>query len=101
MTVLNPSETEHSIKLIPRYTPSEALTFITYNEATQESSTIANTYVLSNGFLTLSFTLSISDGDKLQFEIQEGESVVYRGKIFATSQEPQDYKLTNGLFYYE
>jgi hypothetical protein len=27
--------------------------------------------------------------------------VLYRGKIVATSQTPQDFKLTDSLYYYE
>ena len=101
MIVLNPDDTSHIINFIPRYTPTNALTFITYNEATQESGNIANSYALIDGVILLSFDFTFIEGDKLQFEIQESGEVVYRGKMFATTQVPQDYKLTNGLYYYE
>ena len=32
--------------------------------------------------------------------IEDGE-VVYRDKLFITSQEPQDFKATKDLYYYE
>lgn len=101
MIVVNPDNTSHIIKFVPRYTPITALTFITYNEATQVSNTINNSYVVVDGFLELSFSNIFAEGDKLQFEIQESEQVVYRGKIFATTQTPQDYKLTKDLYFYE
>ena len=101
MTVLNPNDATHDIKLIPRYYPTGALTFVTYNEVTQASNTIANTYVIVDGILTLSFTFTFEEDDNIQFQVSEVEEVVYRGKIFATTQTPQDYKQTNGLYYYE
>ena len=101
MIVVIPTDFTHNIKLIPRYSPTGALTFITYNESTQESATISNTYVIANGVLTLTFDFTFVEDDKLQFEIQESGTVVFRGKMFATTQVPQDYKLTNGLYFYE
>ena len=101
MIVVDPNITSHDIKLIPRYYPTGALTFVTYNEATQVSATIANTYVITDGILTLSFTATFAEDDNFQYQLSEVDEVVSRGKIFATAQTPQDYKLTNGLYYYE
>jgi len=101
MIVVDTLETSHTLQLIPRYIPELALTFVVYNETTQESSTIINTYQIVDGVLKLSFDYTFAEDDKLQFKIEEIGEIVFRGKIFATTQTPQDYKLTNGLYYYE
>lgn len=101
MIVIDPNITSHNIKLIPRYYPTGALTFVTYNEATQESGNISVTYVITDGILTLSFTNTFVEDDNYQYQLSEGTEVVSRGKIFVTAQTPQDYKQTNGLYYYE
>jgi hypothetical protein len=98
MTVVNPNDASHDIKLIPRYYPTGALTFETFDEATQESLIISNSYVIANGVLTLTFTSTFTEDQNLQFKLSEVAEVVFRGKLFATTQTPQDYKQTNGLY---
>jgi len=101
MIVVDTLETSHTLQLIPRYIPESAISFFAYNETTQESVTIPNTYQIIDGVLKLSFDYTFEEDDKLQFELEEIGEIVFRGKIFATTQTPQDYKLTNGLYYYE
>ena len=100
MKILLPSETAHEIKLIPRSYPSNALVLSLYNESTKVTTTPANTYTILKGFLTISFTQTVAENDKFQIKITEGGVVVFRGKALASAQTPQDYKLTNGLYYY-
>lgn len=101
MKVVDPNNTTHNITLIPRFDTSNALTLNFYNEASQESETVANTYTLIDGNLTLSYDFTYTDGSKYQIEVLDGLEVIYRGKLIATSQEPQEYKLTEGKYIYE
>ena len=87
--------------LIPRYTPTNSLTFTLYNEATNESETVSNSYSVTDGKLSLMFTYTFTDRDERAFSIKETDEVVYRGKLIVTDQETQDYKETNGLYFYE
>ena len=47
--------------------------------------------------------MSIEKQQTYQIKIIDKDSseVIYRGKMIATSQETQDFKLTNGLYTYE
>ena len=101
MKVVLPADATHNTILIPRYTPTTALTLSLYNEATQVSTDVANSYVISNGFLTITYDFTFAEGDKYQILIKETAEVVFRGKLIATAQTPQDYKQTNGLYTYE
>tara|TARA_R110000772_G_scaffold33245_2_gene81006 strand:+ start:2117 stop:2422 length:306 start_codon:yes stop_codon:yes gene_type:complete len=100
MKILLPSVTAHEIDLIPRVYPTTALVLSLYNESTKVTTTPANTYVILNGILTISFTATVAEGSKYQIEITENSIVVFRGKVLVTSQTSQEYKLTNGLYFY-
>lgn len=100
MKVVNPNDTSHIIKLIPRYYPVSDLTFELYNEFTQITDTVTNNYEIVDGNLFLSFDYNFENNSKYQIKILEDEEVVYRGKLIATSQSTQDYKLTNNVYYY-
>lgn len=100
MKVVLPTDSTHKIVLIHRYTPIGALTLSLYNESTQVSTNVANTYVILNGYLTISFDFPFSDKDKYQIKIKEDDEVVFRTKLITTSQETQEYKQTNGLYTY-
>jgi len=102
MIIIDPSVTEHTLKIMPRFYPIDALTVSLYNEASQVTSTPATTYNIVNGELNISFTFTFVDKDKHQIKIVDASSVVvYRGKITSTTQTAQDYKLTDGLYFYE
>ncbi len=99
MTVVNPEDTEHTILIIPRYYPDSGVTLSLYNEATQETETVTNDYEIIDGNMFVNFEFTFSDNANYQLKISEGEEVVYRGKIFATTQDPQDFKLTSNVYY--
>jgi len=102
MKILPPTDATHEIVLIPRYYPSGALTFTLFDESSQEfTAEITNTYAINNGFLTITFDYDFTNGYKYQILIKESEEVVYRGKLFITDAEPNEYKQTTGLYYYE
>ena len=101
MKVVIPTNSEHDIVLVPRYDTDGEVSLTLYNEVTKVESTPAVVQVTTNGKMTITFTFTFADKDKYQFTVKEGNEVVYRGKIVATSQTPQDFKLTDSLYYYE
>lgn len=101
MNVVKPINTAHQLKVIPRFYPMGLLIFSLYNEETKINEVIENLYIIENGYLILSFNYTFIEGQKFQIEIKENENVVYRGKLMATSQNTQNYKASNELYYYE
>lgn len=101
MKIVLPTDTTHNTILIPRYSPVGALTLSLYNETTRVSTNVANSYVIADGYLTITYDFSFSEGDKYQLLIKEVDEVVFRGKILATAQTTQQYKQTNGAYTYE
>jgi len=100
MKVVNPNETEHTIKLIPRFYPTDALVLNLYNEFTTISTDVDNIYIVTDGDLFITFDFDFENNSKYQIKITEADEVVYRGKLIATTQDPQEYKLTNNVYYY-
>jgi hypothetical protein len=99
MNVVIPSNTTHTLKLIPRLYPSGVLVLSLFNEATQLSEIVENTYLVTDGNMFLEFDFTFIENSKYQITITEDTEVIYRGKLIATSQIPQDYKLTNNVYY--
>ena len=100
MAVINPNDSIHTLNVIPRFYPDNPLVVSLYNEASTETSTPSATYVITNGDLIITFTFTFVDKDRHQVKVTEGSSVVYRGKLISTTQDPQDFKLTNDLYFY-
>ena len=101
MKVVNPNDTSHTIDLIPRYYPFNDVTLSLYNEQSKVVSEVDNTYVILNGIMTIDFDFDFTNKEKFEIKITENNNVVYRGKIIATTQDSQDYKMTKDLYFYE
>lgn len=100
MIHLLPSNTTHGFNFIPRFVPTGELILELYNEATQQFQAIENLYVYANGLATITFDLNVFEKDKFQLKISQGGDVVYRDKIFVTSQNTQEFKATKDHYYY-
>ena len=101
MIVINPNNTAHVIKLIPRFYPTETIVFNLFNEALQTSQNIDNEYLTVNGITSIGFDLECLEGTKYQIKITEDDNVVFRGKLFVTSQNTETFKASKDLYYYE
>lgn len=101
MIVILPSTTSHSISFIGRYEPTIACTLTLYNEATKVETVVANTFATVNGITTVNFDFTFVESDKYQVKISDSNGVIFRGKLIATAQTPQDFKQTKDLYYYE
>lgn len=96
-----PVDTQQTITVVPRFYPTTDLTISLTEEGTDTTETATNTYTIADGFLNLQVTYDFTDKEKLSIKVEEGTDIVYRGKIIVTDQETQEYKLTDGLYYYE
>jgi hypothetical protein len=101
MKVVEVSNLNHEIIVVPRYYTTNSIDLVLFNEATKETVTYSNAFTSLNGYLTYPFTHTFFSNDKYQIKLVDGTKIVYRGKLIATDQIPQDYKLTNGLYTYE
>jgi hypothetical protein len=101
MIVLLPVNTTHTIKFIPRFLPSDDFTLQLYDETLQTTETITNTYTYLDGIVYLEFDLVCTENQKFQLKILELTEVIYRDKIFVTSQDTQAFKATKDHYYYK
>ncbi len=109
MKIINPNDFEHTIEFIPRFYNFSSLLFELYDESnkvTQFDGSI--TFSVVNGVISWFFENDQFDWIDLttengtyQLKVTDGEDVVYRGKILATTQDTQSFKLTDGLYSYE
>jgi hypothetical protein len=91
----------HNIVFVPRYTPAVLIVVELYNETTKVVTVVDNTYAFVDGKMDVLITFTFAENDKYQIKISDEDGILYRGKIMATIQTPQDFKATNELYYYE
>ena len=95
MKIVNPSNSNHDIIIIPRYYSYENIVLSFNNE------TIDCYYTTNDGLLIVNFDYDFVEGDKFKIKIKDSGEVLYSGMIFATSQDTQTFKASNELYYYE
>ena len=96
--VVNPDNTTHEIRLIPRVSVLSTLSMVLVNEFTNIETTVAVTNLYDKGYLYLTFDFDFTERDNFSFTVFSDAMVIYRGNIFATTQNPQDFKLTEGVY---
>jgi len=101
MIVINPNNTSHNILFPPRFKPTDELVLNLFNEALQTYENLDNEYSINDLTINMGFDLICIEGAKYQIKITENDLVVFRGKLFATSQNTETYKASKDLYYYE
>ena len=97
MVVLDPNNSQHVLKIIIRdYDSATTHDFLAKNENTgvQDSlNIVSKTY--ADGFTTYTVDLVTAEGDSYSVKIVDKitEEVVWRGKMFTTSQNKQNYSV--------
>ena len=71
------------------------------NESTNTTATTNPTITESNGYMTLSAEFSLSEGVFYGMKIFDGSTLIYRGRVFVTSQTEYDKYTTNSGVYTE
>lgn len=87
------STTDLEIKFIPRSFPTGDLTVKLTNEETRSNSTItilSSAYTKGDNDITLDLSGTFKDSEFSTFRVFEGNTEIYRGKLFCTDQS--DYE---------
>lgn len=100
MKVLLPINTSHSISFIPRFYPTGVLSMDITKEGYDTLVTVTPSYSVNNGLINLDFDLTGVEQDRFSVKITEGSNTVFKGKLFFTSQNSQDFKLTKDTYIY-
>lgn len=85
MKIFDPTDTIHTLKIIPRDYVTTA-TMILRNELRQTETTHALTCTNVGGYLTATFTQTMTEGQNFEFEVYDtNDNLLYRGKASATT----------------
>ena len=98
MKILDPINTTHSIILQPRVEPTTMLVLELTNKVSKEVLEVENTYIYDMGVLSITFDLSVLESEQYSIELRQFGKVIFRDLIFCTSQDSQNYKLTENKF---
>lgn len=93
MIIINPDNASNTIEVLPRYYNdlTTDITVVITNEDTREDLTHTITNVIINdGFLSFDTDANFRDNTTYRLKITD-TIVVFRGKIFATTQSAQNY----------
>ena len=94
MHILQPIGTSQNIVIIPRSHPSSVTLTLT-DDSTGTSATPVVTVANADGFMTLSGTFSLTDKRFYTIEVKDGSTLIYRGRVFVTSQTDYDKYTTS------
>ncbi|AWH84934.1 hypothetical protein HYN59_07245 [Flavobacterium album] len=100
MNILNPNNTTHTLKIIPRFYPLSDVVLELVSEEREPGSTITILPTISNGYMFLQFDKAFKNATNWQVKVTGGNEIVYRGKLLVTSQasDTQNYKTTKDIF---
>ena len=85
MKIFDPTYTIHTLKIIPRDYVTTA-TMVLRNELRQTETTHALTCTNVGGYLTATFTQTMTEGQNFEFEVYDtNDNLLYRGKAYATT----------------
>lgn len=95
MVILKPSESTHSITIIPRLNAS-TISIVIKNEGKNTTETIEDiSTIFLNGYLTFEITKTVLEQESFEYSVYNLDSeLLFRGKAFATNQtDLQNYKI--------
>lgn len=96
MIVLDPNQSSHTIKVIPRtYNVDNTHTFSLTDDDFRTTTNIAHTKSLNAGYIDYVITLTTTEGKSYSLKISDVTTglVVWRGKLFTTAQTTQNYRI--------
>jgi hypothetical protein len=64
----------------------DGLTVYLTNEDTNTTATISPTVTESNGYMSLAYVYTVSEGTFYTIKVTLGSTVIYRGRVFCTTQ---------------
>ena len=85
MKIFDPTDTIHTLKIIPRDYVTTA-TMVLRNELRQTETIHALTCTNVGGYLTAEFTQTMTEGQNFELEVYDtNDNLLYRGKAYATT----------------
>ena len=90
----------YALSIIPRYYPTGVVSFNIKDTTTGYDNTQEVSYSIVNGVLSFTFSLETTNETRYQVTLSEGTEVVYRGIAIYTTQNTQEYQLTNDKYYF-
>lgn len=94
MKIINQDNTIHTLLIVPRKPISGGLTLIIEDNPQEVI------YVQENERITLQFEFLARKDQEYSFKLVNDNEIIYRGLLFATSEQPQNYEQTKGIFYF-
>ncbi len=97
MKVFLPIATSQELKVRPRKMVT-SVNLVLRQESTDSVITYPLTGTYSGGFLILSLSHDFEEGEGYEMVINDSsDNLLWRGRAFATAQEPSKYKLNDGI----
>ena len=97
MNVLLPIDTVQELIFIPRF-EADTVKISLLNEFSEVKTDLQLAAIYSNGFMTVALIHDFSEGDNYIYEVTDtSDNLMYRGKIFITGQDSQNYNLQTDL----
>lgn len=100
MHILQVSESPQTITIIPRSFPA-SVTIELADESTNTTATPAVTATSADGFMTLTGTFSLVNGRFYGLKVFNAGNLIYRDRVFVTSQTEYDKFTVNAGVYTE
>jgi hypothetical protein len=97
MVILQQVGTEQSIRFIPRTSSYDGL-FITDDQTNTEVQVTIASSVQGDYFDTINATFTILQNHFYNLEIRNGNTVVYKDRIFCTNQAVDSYSVNEGKY---
>tara|TARA_R110000803_G_scaffold11670_1_gene34702 strand:+ start:32 stop:337 length:306 start_codon:yes stop_codon:yes gene_type:complete len=100
--IINPTKQTHTLRVIPRFNPSTSLVLNIKDTTTNlDEDVLLGSYAFTTtGGIEFDFDFEATDETRYQITIKQGTEIVYRGIMIATSQDTQEYQLTNDKYYF-
>lgn len=90
----------YALSIIPRYYPTGVVNLNIKDTTTGYDNTQEVGYSIVNGVLSFTFELETTNETRYQVTLSEGTEIVYRGIAIYTTQDTQEYLLTNDKYYF-
>ena len=100
MHILQVSESSQSIVIIPRSFPA-SVTLHLIDESKNTTAMPSVSVASANGFMTLTGTFSLTDSRYYGLKVFDGSTLIYRDRVFVTSQTEYDKYTVNQNIYTE
>lgn len=98
MKILKETTDPQTLRFIPRSFVS-AVDLVIKNENTQVETTFTNlTATKVGGYLGVTEVFDLDEDTFYSFRVYSATEDIYRGKIFCTNQNPDEYSINNGEY---